>query len=107
MNKSFLDYSTIDGLININLENIYKEASRHSHEYALECIFEEGVKRANKTFQIDGDEYAKIKEKYEALLAKVSQNAAPSDPDVQLKVISQTLNMGKTFMTGATNGRQS
>lgn len=88
-----------DNFVIIDLEAIYKQASRHSHEHALECIFSEGMKHANKIS--DEDKYTELKMKYEALLTKISANEHIEHPEnndeVQKKAMSQLLGMGKIF----------
>lgn len=97
-------------LIMINLENLYKERSRESHEVALEAIFAEGVKYANEVHELGMDEYNTLKEKYEALvdtcgslndkyevLLKNFSGIPEFDPDAEKIALTQTMGMGNAL----------
>ncbi len=88
-----------DEFVLYDLEDRYKELSRHSHEHALACIYAEGVKYANKVFEIGMDDYYELKAKYDTLLAKfsASESVGGNDAIVQKEAVAQTLGMGKVF----------
>lgn len=68
-----------DEVVDIDLEQIYKTHSQHSHEYALQVIFAKGVAYAE-------DKYPKANE------------ALPEpDPEVERTLVKQTLGMGNNF----------
>jgi len=100
--RSYLpDQYTEDEFVMINLENLYKERSRESHEAALEAIFAEGVKYANEVFEVGMDDYNELKARYETLLAKVSASESVgyegNEAIAQKEAVAQTLGMGKVF----------
>lgn len=122
LHEAIPNFFTENEFVNINLDALYRQHVPHSHMKALEVIFAEGVRYAdevgdhnamevealqNRVIDIDRKyerELTELRnqlktslEKYEVLRLKLITPVPEFDPEVQKKVIAQTLNMGNVL----------
>ena len=129
LRETLPQYFPEDEIVEINLDNFYKQFCPHSHEYALEMVFAEGAKYVSEAgamneelisslrLQLQNlearykdeigsmhDQYTILQNRYDILLAKVSASESyGSDPGAQNEALNQTLGMGNVFKVS--NGR--
>lgn len=115
-------FFTENEFVNIDLDALYRQHVPHSHMKALEMIFAEGVRYSDEIGSHNISEVETLQnhvmdieckyesqltelrsqlktslEKYEALRLKLITPVPEHDPEVQKKVIAQTLNMGNVL----------
>lgn len=110
MNLHEVDPNFADEEICINLDQIYNEHVRHTHQRALEEVFLAGIQYAIDRQQESParQELEELRErhdalqiKYDALNARFNINqSADSSPEMQEKLMTQAMDMGNVFRCG-------
>jgi len=123
LHEAIPNHFTEDEFVAVDLDACYRQHCPHSHLKALEVIFAEGVRYSDEIGDHNSAEVEAIQnhvievesryeglltelrgqlkasqEKYEALRLKLITPVSEPDPEVQKKVITQTLNMGNNFL---------